>query len=438
MNVNSFYSKVNNLTKETIDTTNPKKTDELKTAMEHDLDSTLTWIAANTFLSKENLTTVKKDLENALTDIHNAPNESLKKVKAILEHSLGIKDTKIVPEKKDYLGKILFKGLNETNAEDWKTFIDKPTSHPEWIYFSNEVKQIFSHATDKDIKDVFANLMKGIVFELSDPQNLEELRKKKPEAYPAAIDSKEVNNLYAATRQIVRQKTLNPYYQQAFSKLKELDTDDTMFHGWGVNSDPSRREASLWTGGAAVSEYASKNYRVLEKSKMGSLFDHFAMHPNWKVQYPIWNLLSEGFVASDISRQAKAGNDPIILNYNFRADDPNSIGQLIEIPTVLAQLALKESGMKGKKVVIKMIPLINDNKGRIQPVTKPIAYEINVNDFREKLKQGLEPLSIALDLLSSLSEDIKNNPDSKHGEVIKEFCKENSYAIGDYLRRKKA
>ena len=228
---------------------------------------------------------------------------------------------------------------------------------------------------------------------------------------------------------------MNPYYQRAFDKIHSLDLDHTMFHGWGVDADPAHRPVSLWTGGIAVSVFSSKNYRVLEHTKLGKLFDNFVMHPDSKVQYPIWYLFSEGFIASDILyRQVKAGNDPIVLNYHFRADDSEAIAQLVEIPTALARSAINAEGVKGKKVIINMVPLINDEEEKIKAFTKPIPLEVDIRNFKDQLKKGVSPLYTALELIHQLEKKVAKAGTSEEGKLIKKFCDANAYAINQHIK----
>lgn len=435
MNINNFYNKVCELKEQKISNTDQHKITNTKTNLTNDLNSTISWLYNNSSFSKEDIKYIQNEIKNTINELTNEPTEKLQKIKAILEHSIGVQNTKIPVESKSNLTSILYKGIDSKDVAVWKKFAENPQTHPEWMYFSAELAQIFPGIDPAEIKSIFSQLMKGVVFELSE-KDLEKFRKETPAAYPTIPGGQAAANLYASTRQIVGQKTLNPYYQIVMEKLKTLDQDHTMFQGWGVDSDPSKRELSLWTGGVAVSDYASKNYRVLEKSRVGSLFNNFVMHPDWKVQYPIWNLLSEGFVVNEIERQVKAGNNPIMLNYNFRADDVNAIGPMIEIPTALSRVALSEKGPAERKVELRMIPLYNDENKNIRPITKPIKMVIDVNNFRQQLYKGADPLYLTLELLKKISIDTNKNTNpalAPYFGDIKAFCDANSYAIKDHL-----
>ncbi|MEW2291216.1 hypothetical protein ABZ719_00710 [Streptomyces sp. NPDC006743] len=54
---------------------------------------------------------------------------------------------------------------------------------------------------------------------------------------------------------------------------------------------------ALWSGGFDVSVYAqSKGHTPLEFTRLGKVVDQLELHANWKLQAPLWNVLSRAFV----------------------------------------------------------------------------------------------------------------------------------------------
>jgi len=464
MNINKYY-------KEVVDFMNEKNIDTSRAlTMEQQLERDLDKVVQSTvqdadILSRAELQSAEIALKKMIKQIPSDPLKSMRGIKAYLEHCLGAGKKK-KPKKKEDINKpeskediytqesknalygLLFSEQDVNDINVWKKYAQNPKDHPEWVYFVHELRQVLPHATMEDIEGIFKQLMDGVVFELEGrktPKGKDapkekniytELREERqvPISFPEELTKEEGKELYAWTRQLIGQKTLNPHYAFAFQKLVNLDKDNLLFLGWGIDSDPNKREASLWTGGILVSEYASKSFRVLEKSRLGKLFDGFLMHPDWKVQYPIWHLLSETFVESEILRQVQLGADSIVLNYNFRADDPNSIGQVIEIPTALSRVALNQPEFENKILVLNMIPLItsDDPKEMLRPIVPPVKLAIKIDDFNKKLKEGFKPLYLALELLDKLDKEMQTT--QKEAEKLSELCKANAFAIKQHVK----
>lgn len=356
--------------------------------------------------------------------------EGMKAIKAFMEHSFyGFAPTEQVFTGKEGgplsvqappvrrtpdfdMAKNLFYGIDTANIATWVDFVDNPEKHPEFIYFTSEMKNIFPNGTEEQYREIFVTLMKATVFELENKAELQTLRGQSLafEGKQQTDDSTAAKELYATTRQTVSHRAANPYYQEVFMALKALDVNNDMYHGWGIDADPRNREASLWTGGKAVMEFASGDFRVLESSRIGKLFDKFEMHPDWKVQYPLWNILSEGFVESDIIRQVKDGVDPVQLTYHLRADDPNSIGRLIELPTALTRCAEEVSGEKKTPAFeIKMVPLISDSeaKGGMRPLCPEINITLDPQNYKRELEKGTKPITMGLDAIIKFSSQLE-------------------------------
>jgi hypothetical protein len=171
------------------------------------------------------------------------------------------------------------------------------------------------------------------------------------------------SQIYASAAQAMNTKTLNPFYANAFFMMKNLDEKNLMYTDSRPGFDVSKTEASLWSGGTAVSIFASENspekYRVLEKSNLGKLFDSFEQYPDWKVQYPLWNYLSAGFVHAEIDRQVRGNANPVVFNYNFRTLDPTTVGNLVELTTAMHTLVA--DGNKERELKFTLHPLYTDS-----------------------------------------------------------------------------
>ncbi|MER7394973.1 DUF4157 domain-containing protein [Streptomyces sp. NPDC000151] len=80
---------------------------------------------------------------------------------------------------------------------------------------------------------------------------------------------------------------------------------------------------ALWSGGFDVSVYAhGKGHTSLEFSRLGKIMDQLELHANWKLQAPLWNVLSTAFV------ERATGPVHVFL----RAYNPDSVLIAQEIP----------------------------------------------------------------------------------------------------------
>ncbi|WP_199896862.1 hypothetical protein [Streptomyces niger] len=80
---------------------------------------------------------------------------------------------------------------------------------------------------------------------------------------------------------------------------------------------------ALWSGGFDVSKYAqSKGHTSLEFTRLGKIVDQLELHANWKLQAPLWNVLSRAFV------ERATGPVHVFL----RAYNPDSVLIAQEIP----------------------------------------------------------------------------------------------------------
>lgn len=323
----------------------------------------------------------------------------------------------------------------KTNLDFIETCIKSPENHPEWCFFLNQAKAIFPNADESQIQDVFRSIMRATKFELTatvfkenivpgaatvqreeqiipGPTGFREtteaegsalrIREEafKPQVKGQAISGQPspeldpegkklheagVGQVYASAQQAVGTKTINPHYAEIFMQLKKLDQNKEMYLDSRPGIDPSTNPASLWSGNSQVSVYASEHtnekYRTLEQSKLGKLFDSFEQYPDWKVQYPFWNLLSTGFVNAEISRQVDANQDPVVLHYNFRTNDPTTIGNLIEMPTAMYSIG-------NRKLELNLHPLITDTTkdGGMWEKAK-IVINVNKDNFEQEFQE---------------------------------------------------
>ncbi|MFI6639034.1 hypothetical protein [Streptomyces sp. NPDC050504] len=80
---------------------------------------------------------------------------------------------------------------------------------------------------------------------------------------------------------------------------------------------------ALWSGGAAVSDYArAKGHTPLESTPFGHILDKLEISPDWSLKLPMWSVVSKAFVSR------ATGPVHIFL----RAYDPESVLVVQEIP----------------------------------------------------------------------------------------------------------
>lgn len=441
MNILDFYKNMSTLSFDL----NKTRSVDVKDELVLKVNSVLDWCASHPDIVNEqalkSMDVVLKNMVYSIgeqTDI-NEIQKTIKSIKSFVEHSFSglAKASNVVPEPISEYSKLLFMSSADTDEDlgFWKACAENPISHPSWIYFMNEISQIIPEITEEQIKDVFIQLMKGICFEIENKNGMETLRQL------SADDKSDLQNtqqlgyqLYATTKQIIGHRTVNPYYQNAILMLEGLDKNKTMFNGWGIDADPQNREFSLWSGGKEVMTYSSQKCRVLEGSRLGNLFDNFKMHPNWKVEYPIWNLLSAKFVENNILEQIHRGADPVVINYHFRSDDPNSIGRMIELPSALAALSLSEHSETPKELSVKLIPLMNDPKvkGGIKPLVHEISIKISAEDYINSLNTAMGSLRCGLLCLNELWTNIKGLEDeasTNTRKVLEPYVKANLFML---------
>ena len=109
----------------------------------------------------------------------------------------------------------------------------------------------------------------------------------------------------------------NPYFNEVKNEMKDYLSHETAGKGG--------RDLALWSGGIALSEYAfSRGWAPLEKSTFTNIADTLKFHDNWKLQAPLWNILSKAFV------ELPSATIHIVL----RTYEDNSVLNREEIPTI--------------------------------------------------------------------------------------------------------
>ena len=110
----------------------------------------------------------------------------------------------------------------------------------------------------------------------------------------------------------------NPYFNEVKNEMKDHLSHETAGEGG--------RDLALWSGGIALSKYAfeERGWAPLEKSTFTNIADTLKFHDNWKLQAPLWNILSKAFVESP---------SPTI-HIVLRTYEDNSVLNREEIPTI--------------------------------------------------------------------------------------------------------
>ncbi len=381
-------------------------------------------------------------------------------------------------------GVSLFAHIPSLNKEFFASCAKTPENHPEWCYFLGQAQTVFPHASEQEIKAVFAKLMDGAAYEMESIQHSDtapattireitgESRNKgidsplhegatlfireqasadtkKPDAadpefmsrYEESSSPEDVSfsqtkssQVYASARQALFNRLSNPYYKEAFMLLQKLDTNNEMFldHRPGFND----KTASLWSGGFAISEHASKEHRVLEMTKLGNLFNGFEQHTDHlKIQFPLWYQLSAGFVEAEMKRQIAEGKEPTLF-YHFRTADPLTVGTLVESTTMMYNVL-----SRGKELSLTLVPMFTS--GGMPKKGTEITVKANRSNFDKELKAGMgkyreQILAIkngVIDIYDAIMNDPKLCADSRLVELSKSLPEPTEAEIKAELQR---
>ncbi|MFD8612172.1 hypothetical protein [Streptomyces sp. NPDC059631] len=114
---------------------------------------------------------------------------------------------------------------------------------------------------------------------------------------------------------------------------------------------------ALWSGGFDVSVYAqSKGHTSLEFTRLGKVVDQLELHADWKLQAPLWNVLSRAFV------ERATGPVHVFL----RAYSPDSVLIAQEIPQ------LRVIQKVNPAVTVLWHPLYTTADGRIREISEDL------------------------------------------------------------------
>ncbi|MFE7659342.1 hypothetical protein [Streptomyces celluloflavus] len=114
---------------------------------------------------------------------------------------------------------------------------------------------------------------------------------------------------------------------------------------------------ALWSGGFDVSVYAhAKGHTSLEFTRLGKVVDQLELHADWKLQAPLWNVLSRAFV------ERATGPVHVFL----RAYNPDSVLIAQEIPQLRIIQRLNPA------VTLRWHPLYTTPDGAIKEISQDL------------------------------------------------------------------
>ncbi|MFC4909566.1 hypothetical protein [Actinomadura gamaensis] len=167
-------------------------------------------------------------------------------------------------------------------------FADRPADHPEWARFEGLMR---SSGFPSDITEIAWQLLMG---------GLSEQGRLNREAAASGLDD--------AGRRAHRSS--NTWYREFIALL-------------GDSLRAGKPSMALWSGGIDVSRYAEgKGHTPLEATRLGRICDQLELNSNWKLQAPLWNVLSTAFVQ----------RATVPVHIYLRAYDPESVLMAQEIP----------------------------------------------------------------------------------------------------------
>ncbi|WP_443033992.1 eCIS core domain-containing protein [Streptomyces sp. CA2R106] len=127
---------------------------------------------------------------------------------------------------------------------------------------------------------------------------------------------------------------------------------------------------ALWSGGFDVSVYAhGKGHTSLEFTRLGKVVDQLELHANWKLQAPLWNVLSTAFV------ERATGPVHVFL----RAYNPDSVLIAQEIPQLRMIQRLNPA------VTLMWHPLYTTPDGKIREISERLELTDNA-EYRSRDK----------------------------------------------------
>jgi hypothetical protein len=214
-------------------------------------------------------------------------------------------------------------------------FAAKAQEHPEWAVFQKMMQQ---GGFPADVTESAWQLLLGGVLEQ------QELNRRSLEE---ATDPNEQRKVRAS----------NTWYRELVNLL-------------GDHLKITTPTLALWSGGFDVSVYAhGKGHTSLEFTRLGKIMDQLELHANWKLQSPLWNVLSTSFV------ERATGPVHVFL----RAYNPDSVLIAQEIPQLRMVQRLNPAA------TIIWHPLYTTPDGKIKEISQDMRLTENA-EYRSRDK----------------------------------------------------
>ncbi|MEV8565065.1 DUF4157 domain-containing protein [Streptomyces sp. NPDC051322] len=211
----------------------------------------------------------------------------------------------------------------------------KAQEHPEWLVFQKLMQQ---GGFPADVIESAWQLLLGGVLEQ------DELNRQSADE---SIDPAERRKLRAS----------NTWYRE-------------LVHLVGDHLKITTPTLALWSGGFDVSVYAhGKGHTSLEFTRLGKVVDQLELHANWKLQAPLWNVLSTAFV------ERATGPVHVFL----RAYNPDSVLIAQEIPQLRTIQRLNPA------VTLMWHPLYTTPDGKIKEISEDFQLTGNA-EYRSRDK----------------------------------------------------
>jgi hypothetical protein len=167
-----------------------------------------------------------------------------------------------------------------------------------------------------------------------------------------------------AEQAVLNQKSSDPSIDSA--ERRKIRASNTWFRELvnlvGEHLRITTPTLALWSGGFDVSVYAhGKGHTSLEFTRLGKVVDQLELHADWKLQAPLWNVLSTAFV------ERATGPVHVFL----RAYNPDSVLIAQEIPQLRMIQRLNPA------VTLMWHPLYTTPDGKIKEISERLELTDN-------------------------------------------------------------
>ncbi|WP_443060606.1 eCIS core domain-containing protein [Streptomyces sp. NBC_00448] len=167
-----------------------------------------------------------------------------------------------------------------------------------------------------------------------------------------------------AEQAVLNQKSSDPSIDSA--ERRKIRASNTWFRELvnlvGEHLRITTPTLALWSGGFDVSVYAhGKGHTSLEFTRLGKVVDQLELHADWKLQAPLWNVLSTAFV------ERATGPVHVFL----RAYNPDSVLIAQEIPQLRMIQQLNPA------VTLMWHPLYTTPDGKIKEISERLELTDN-------------------------------------------------------------